>query len=54
VSIHPPPKGGGFLDDFRKVHDVKVLDELLPEPGAFYIMDRAYLDFARLYRVQFV
>jgi transposase len=32
-----------------KVHDVKVLDELLPEPGAFYIMDRAYLDFRRLY-----
>ena len=32
-----------------KVHDVKVLDELLPEPGAFYIMDRAYLDFKRLY-----
>ena len=32
-----------------KVHDVKVLDELLPEPGAFYIMDRAYLDFTRLY-----
>jgi len=32
-----------------KVHDVKVLDELLPEPGAFYIMDRAYLDFGRLY-----
>ena len=32
-----------------KVHDVKVLDELLPEPGSFYIMDRAYLDFGRLY-----
>ena len=32
-----------------KLHDVKVLDELLPEPGAFYIMDRGYLDFSRLY-----
>ena len=32
-----------------KVHDVNVLDELIPEPGAFYIMDRAYLDFERLY-----
>lgn len=32
-----------------KVHDVRILDELLPEPGAFYIMDRAYLDFKRLY-----
>ena len=35
-----------------KVHDVKVLDELIPEPGAIYIMDRAYLDFHRLYTLQ--
>ena len=32
-----------------KLHDVNVMDLLLPEAGAFYIMDRAYLDFARLY-----
>jgi transposase len=32
-----------------KVHDVNVLDELIPEPGAFYIMDRGYLDFSRLF-----
>ena len=32
-----------------KLHDVKVLDVLVPEPGAFYVMDRAYLDFRRLY-----
>ena len=32
-----------------KLHDVNVLDLLLPEAGAFYIMDRGYLDFARLY-----
>jgi len=32
-----------------KLHDVNVLDLLLPEPGAIYIMDRAYLDFGRLY-----
>jgi transposase len=32
-----------------KVHDVNALDELLLEPGAVYIMDRGYLDFARLY-----
>jgi hypothetical protein len=32
-----------------KWHDVNILDLLIPEPGAFYIMDRAYLDFARLY-----
>jgi len=32
-----------------KLHDVKVLDMLVPEPGAFYIMDRGYLDFRRLF-----
>ncbi len=32
-----------------KVHDVNILDELIPEPGSFYIMDRGYLDFERLY-----
>ncbi len=32
-----------------KVHDVNALDDLIPEPGSFYIMDRAYLDFERLY-----
>ncbi len=30
-----------------QVHDVNLLDELLPEPGAFYLVDRGYLDFAR-------
>jgi hypothetical protein len=32
-----------------KVHDVNVLDTLIAEPGSFYIMDRGYLDFERLY-----
>jgi len=32
-----------------KIHDVNILDELIPEPGCFYIMDRGYLDFDRLY-----
>jgi hypothetical protein len=32
-----------------KVHDVNVLDEFLPEAGAFYVMDRGYVDFRRLY-----
>jgi hypothetical protein len=32
-----------------KLHEVNVLDLLLPEPGAFYIMDRGYLDFERLW-----
>jgi hypothetical protein len=34
-----------------KMHDVNVLDILALEAGAFYVMDRGYLDFARLYRV---
>ena len=34
-----------------KVHDVNILDQLLPEPGAFYVIDRGYLDFERLYRL---
>jgi len=34
-----------------KVHDVNILDLLILEPGAFYIMDRAYLDFERLYHM---
>ena len=33
-----------------KVHEVNILDQLLPEPGAFYIRDRGFLDFERLYR----
>ena len=32
-----------------KLHDVNVLDLLIPEAGAFYVMDRGYTDFARLY-----
>jgi len=32
-----------------KIHDVNVLDNLIPEPGSFYILDRGYLDFERLY-----
>ena len=31
------------------VHEVKILDELIPEAGAIYIMDRGYLDFERLF-----
>lgn len=34
-----------------KVHDVNILDVLEPEQGAFYIMDRGYIDFARLHRL---
>jgi len=34
-----------------KLHDVNVLDILEPELGAYYIMDRGYIDFERLYRI---
>jgi hypothetical protein len=33
-----------------KLHEANILDQLLPEPGAFYVMDRGFLDYARLYR----
>ena len=39
-----------YLSD-GKLHDVNVLDLLIPEPGSFYIMDKGYIDFARLFRV---
>ena len=32
-----------------KVHDVNILDEILPAAGAFYVMDRGYIDFERLF-----
>jgi Domain of unknown function (DUF4372)/Transposase DDE domain len=35
-----------------KVHDVNILDRLAVEAGAIYVMDRAYVDFARLYRIR--
>ena len=31
------------------VHDVNIIDEIMPEPGAFYVMDRGYIDFQRLF-----
>jgi hypothetical protein len=34
-----------------KIHDVTILDQLAFEPGAFYIFDRGYLDFARLHKI---
>jgi transposase len=32
-----------------KLHDVNILDAIVPEPGSFYVMDRAYVDFKRLH-----
>jgi hypothetical protein len=40
-----------FISDGR-MHDVNILDQLLPEPGAFYVMDRGYIDFERLARLE--
>ena len=34
-----------------KTNEVNVLDDLVIEPGAFYLMDRGYLDFARLFAI---
>ena len=34
-----------------KLHDVNALDYLIPMPGAYYVMDRGYLDFGRLYQL---
>jgi len=34
-----------------KLHDVNILDQLIAEAGAFYVMDRGYIDFQRLYRL---
>ena len=39
-----------FISD-GKMHDVRILDHLVPEPGAFYVMDRGYVDFERLGRL---
>jgi len=35
-----------------RIHDVNLLDALLPEPGALYLMDRGYIDYERLYALQ--
>ena len=42
------PRFIGITDG--KVHDFNALDDILPEAGAFYVMDRGYVDFERLYR----
>lgn len=34
-----------------KTHDLWMLDQIMPQPGAFYVLDRGYVDFARLYRL---
>ena len=56
IKIHTLLNLRGSIPEFiritdGKVHDVNILDELFPEPGSLYIMDRAYTDFTRLYRL---
>jgi hypothetical protein len=55
VKVHTQIDLRGNIPTFlhispAKTHDVNFLDQLQIEPGAFYVMDRGYLDFARLYR----
>ena len=54
VKMHTLLDLRGSIPSFIEVsdgkrHDVHLLDEIVPEPGAFYVMDRAYLDFKRLH-----
>jgi IS4 transposase len=54
VKMHTLPDLRGNIPTFiritdGKVHDVNILDELLIEAGAFYVMDRGYVDFERLH-----
>lgn len=56
VKMHTLLDLRGSIPAFIRVttgdtHDVHMLDRIAPEPGAFYVMDRGYLDFARLYRL---
>lgn len=54
IKLHTALDLRGSIPTFIKITDAKIydlciLDELIPEAGCFYIMDRGYLDFARLY-----
>ena len=53
IKMHTLLNLRGSIPEFiritdAKVHDVNLLDELIPEPGSVYVMDRAYIDFERL------
>lgn len=55
IKLHTLLDLRGSIPTFLRItaartHDVHILDQIVVEPGAFYVMDRAYLDFARLYR----
>jgi len=54
VKLHTLLNLRGSIPEFiyisdGKLHDVRVLDILIAEPGSFYVMDRGYVDYSRLY-----
>jgi len=56
IKLHTLLNIRGSIPEFiyiseGKMHDVKVLDILVPQPGAYYVMDRGYVDFARIYAI---
>lgn len=56
VKVHALLNLRGWIPEFvlisaGNLHDVNVLDQLTPVPGAYYVMDRGYLDFARLHKL---
>jgi hypothetical protein len=56
VKLHTLLNLRGSLPEFihiseGKMHDVNVLDILVPQPGSYYVMDRGYVDFGRLYAI---
>jgi hypothetical protein len=56
IKLHTLLNLRGSIPEFihisdGKLHDVNILDILITQPGSFYLMDRAYLDFARLYAI---
>ena len=57
VKLHTRLNLRGSIPEFipisdGKLHDVNVLDILIPQPGSFHVMDRGHVDFARLYALQ--
>jgi hypothetical protein len=57
IKLHTVLDLRGSIPTFIKITDARVydlciLDELIPEPGSFYIMDRGFLDFTRLYSLE--
>jgi len=56
IKLHTLLNLRGSIPEFihiteGRIHDVKILDLLIVEPGSFYVMDRGYLDFKRLYTI---